>query len=854
MANTNNDIISTSPSKLDIYTKLLDIAGKYTDIENTDYLKSGLFGYIAESMAMMIRDSSYHKAMLYNESFLNTAIIPQSVYNWAKMFNIDVAKATPAYATIRITINKDDLESAVQLETKNREKYGSDLTVNDNFFIIDKSNMIIAGEYYFSLEHSILVRKVNNSYKASYITTENATTNYQEKNTKNLPIIYNNGNYEIEARAYQYRTVKIERQMSSTRMLNKVQLFNFEDQYAGARLYYKENSISTKKEIALLYSNIGTQGNENVAYYNLNSSNELEIVFKGGSEGFVPSANSRLMLEIYTTKGSNVPNNFTGTAVFKFGTDDELRKYGIVVSFNPTNILGGADVPSVEKIKQTIIKQLSTCNTIVTESDLNNYFEILTSLLESVNDGKVTFVKRRDDILRRVFNSYILLRDGEVDDGSSSETDSSFISKCVPTNTISAYFDASNFIDDYALIYPKITLDANTQQYIGRLNDDSTTSDYYFSPFYIFVTLSPVKKIKYIYNLTDNSSTLNVENDNIIFSNEGNYLNPVSCRVFRLLDGSTAESQYHFEFKFSSNIETLKGENIKIGVNFGDTTIVDSISDYDEEYSPDNNILKITANVKLDDTANEFKFSDKGMKILLAGKECEESAKIKLTLANTKNEKNVYYTDDSLYLFRSLDEIMLSDISVNTKKETLENGTEKTTVTGITIYDIPVVHSSYVNNDHSKQDKFVKQLFTYITLLKENLEKLETSTFFDLKFYNTYGPSQLYNTTTTNVELSLDIYLNSPSNSLREEIRSYIRRAVDKSNENGCLKVSQIISLLSKNETYGQYIDYIEFAGLNGTFSQYIEKNFNSEENVRDYPPEWLNLDATKIKDSINFK
>ena len=67
-----------SSSKKEIYTKLLDIAEKYTDIKNTDFLKTGLFGYITESMAMMIRDSSYHKTMLYNESFLNTAVIPKS--------------------------------------------------------------------------------------------------------------------------------------------------------------------------------------------------------------------------------------------------------------------------------------------------------------------------------------------------------------------------------------------------------------------------------------------------------------------------------------------------------------------------------------------------------------------------------------------------------------------------------------------------------------------------------------------------------------------------------------------------------------------------------------------------------
>jgi hypothetical protein len=70
-----------TPSKTDIYDKLLTIASKYSDLENDDFLKTGLFGYITESLALIARDSAFHKTMLYNESFLNTAVIPKSVYN-----------------------------------------------------------------------------------------------------------------------------------------------------------------------------------------------------------------------------------------------------------------------------------------------------------------------------------------------------------------------------------------------------------------------------------------------------------------------------------------------------------------------------------------------------------------------------------------------------------------------------------------------------------------------------------------------------------------------------------------------------------------------------------------------------
>ena len=82
---------------------------------------------------------------------------------------------------------------------------------------------------------------------------------------------------------------------------------------------------------------------------------------------------------------------------------------------------------------------------------------------------------------------------------------------------------------------------------------------------------------------------------------------------------------------------------------------------------------------------------------------------------------------------------MYSDIVVH------KVGTDPVYISHITIKDIPVVHASFFT-DETAQTKFIRQLFIYIEMLKENLGKLETNTFFDLKFYNTHGDSQYYNT------------------------------------------------------------------------------------------------------------
>ena len=133
MATEDKTLVSSS--QYDIYAKLLAIASKYTDINNEDFLKTGLFGYITESMALIARDSSFHKTMLYNESFLNTANMPKSVYNWAKMFNINISNATPAYADIMVTIAVENLEGPPFVSKHTETKYGAEILTSDKKYV-----------------------------------------------------------------------------------------------------------------------------------------------------------------------------------------------------------------------------------------------------------------------------------------------------------------------------------------------------------------------------------------------------------------------------------------------------------------------------------------------------------------------------------------------------------------------------------------------------------------------------------------------------------------------------------------------------------------------------------------------
>jgi hypothetical protein len=131
-------------------------------------------------------------------------------------------------------------------------------------------------------------------------------------------------------------------------------------------------------------------------------------------------------------------------------------------------------------------------------------------------------------------------------------------------------------------------------------------------------------------------------------------------------------------------------------------------------------------------------------------------------------------------------------------------------------------------------------------MLKENLGKLETNTFFDLKFYNTYGNAQYYNTLTTNLKLELDIHLkeNTYYEGLELTIKDFVRLLVDGANTIKSLKISDFIRNLT-NEFYNQ-IDYVDFKGLNNTFAQYIGQTTTIKSNL--FPPEYLNIPEENLQ------
>jgi hypothetical protein len=868
----NSNLERVSSSRFDIYSKLLTIANNYTNVFDTDFLRTGLFGYITEAMALIARDSSFQRTMLYNESFLNTAVMPKSVYNWAKMFNVSVISAVPAFADMIITISVDDVENPSYSRTySSNTKYGGDITRlgTRKVLILDRDSPLIAGETQFRLEKSVAIYKSTDgsgAYIVKYIETEKATTEYFDPESYFIKsnITRTNGieYLTFKVRAFQYNITNIRKQINNSSFLNtKIHNFTFPDQFIGAKLKYRKGTV--EEDIELRFTNVGVDNLEALkfAYYNLVDDNELQINFSSAESDFVPSVNSSLIIDIYTTKGASGNIVYSGDIIFRM-KEESLRSLPLSVSMVNYQSSGGTDRPSLTKLKNNIISEISTRDVIVTESDLNNFFIVLTSLIETVNDGKITFIKRRDDILRRIFTSYILLRDGL--DLNSETSKYGYLSGVIPTNTVNADFQISGNISKSPGTIIQRKSDVLEEYEYVPANALDGSDDYYIIPFYTRIILNPFKKVKYIYNMTNAESGLSYKA--ITSGSSDKYIIPSTVYVRRGLEGTTAGSRYNVMFQFVTNFDMasqVSPVNDEFVLSFfrsnNALVAIDNLSFYKNQ----NLTITSTVNtedetlydtlmlfsIEVDSTNEEFDFSDENaasdfgtfINLFHNNKTIKlpEDVRMVLKFNNILSENlNIeFVSDETLPLFRNLDEIMFSDISINLDDDNF--------ITSINIKDIPVIHASFFT-DEANYSKLIEQLFTYIELLKQNLGRLESNTFFNLKFFNTYGQSQFYNTLKTNIDLEMDIYVTELTDGLTNEIRDYVRLVVDNSNNNLSFKVSSLINSLSNNFPV---IDHIDFKGLNGTFNQYIDQISTLTQNQRKlYIPEYLNLQKSDLE------
>lgn|SRR5574344_2125591 len=868
-----------SSSKYDIYTKFLDLAasGNYvtplSNFNNVDFLKSGLFGYVTESLAMVARDSAFHKTMVYRENFLNTAIMPKSIYNWAKMFNVNTINAVPAGKIVTFTIDVNSLNKLIETASTNvatdQVKYG--IQENGSFVVLDKMNPIIAGGYYFSLEHSIeIYRNSANKYIVKYCLNEiDVTTSfgtYSAIITSQYKTVDGTDYLVFEAKAYQYKIVEKSKIITSSSFLdNRIHKFEYTGQLCGLSLMYKKQNSSENVELS--FSNLDTSEDDvsttKKAYYNLADEGVIEINFASNKLSGLPQAGGQLVLRTFITEGSSGNISFIGDAVYIISQND-YRSLVITVSFDNTILSSGIDQSSLQDLKNTIINRLSSRNTIITENDLNNWFKIQSSLLEDANNSQITFRKEKDNLIKRTFGSYLLLRDG-LNLDNSAKASSTYLSNVIPTNTINICYTNNNSDSDTNIIVIDPSTEflySNTLGYY--INNNTIESAYkYTCPFHIYLN-TKYNNVSYIFSDANDASAVTIseikELSNIMIS-------PSSLSVFHYTDHNDAENKYTFTLSVSSDVDLSKAIITNLVLNFSNAFSQKIDTAKFVAVNPESNetIKEYTLDIVATLDANKlFDFSNEQATMALLFNDNRDSVKlfektkINVSIAGSIGSASIFdlqlESEAKLNIFTTLDDVMSSDLQI--EKDSTNH------IFSYIIKNVPVIASYWMNSDINKE-WFIKQILIFINMLKENTSHLETTTFFNLKFKNTYGISKFYSSLSTALRLKLTIYLKIDTiksyntsgttsddivTAMKKEIIDFIRVLVDKSNDEGALVISKII--MKTQAAYYDFIDHIEFNGLNGTFQQYIKKLSLSDSDNQKYPLEYFVLDTSLDTDN----
>jgi hypothetical protein len=844
----------------DIYElqeRWLEIGKKFFDMEDINLLKVGFLGYLMQITGDSIIDSTFERDSLRSEFYLSSATRSESIYEFAKEQNYPISNATPSKMSVNICISKKEL---IAVKTQSDDKFE---------FKIPKDSIFMVGGIPFMLENSI---KVIISYigtsKNSLIDLENPL-NYALTATYDVTDcnIYDN---KGRPSSFSKRTTPYLKTWTSKvqgedyffiladiwQIEKKSKIFkitsndiadllffkaDFTNQIAQFNVYYNKSV----NPLPVYFNNTFTPDEPEYCFYSYLGDNNLQISFSSLPNNFRPKFNSELKVDIFTTKGAKGNFSFkdTGEITLKPGESGKLPLSLYITKVSDAT--GGKDKPTYKEIKKTLIENNLVRESIITENDLNIFFNKSISSL-SINNGKIKIFKKRDDILKRIFSIFLMLKDRN--------------NIAIPTNTIDLQLNVSDPIFSSGLKAGTIIIyDSNLGVYRPLANNEFP-EEYmkndriimYSLPYLVNIKTVPFPVVSYYKNWMHKEVPLQFKNINENINYEFIINN---LKFFR---NNITSDFYEISFNLNTNLPDELLENLKIrgiiknglrSIGFIDFQLVDIDEKLFTAYLVTNDTFDSKGELQILNSI--FDMSSDGIVpmgtiSIPSNITMEIGLMLKGTNTTTKYDdfNNMIGIDDyciavslntteSVSLVESLSSIMNSELLIN------DQGTVK-------IKSLPVVGTFYFSNTDNYKD-FYSLIDQYGDILKSAINLLENNNLIDMKLYNTYGFSKYFSNDTTHISMNFSIKLAGSFNiDLDLRIKRFICDFVEKSNNNNFLAVSNLIRELEKKFSE---IVFIEFKGINNVFLQQISyiypmfENMNKEQLIN-YVPEFINIAA----------
>jgi hypothetical protein len=864
-------------------------------------LKPTLFGFMSESLGKLFENSIYHRNALHEERFLNTASMDSSIYAHAKLKNYDIGFSSPAKVYLSVGLREDDVIKFGEVSESNSGVYTLKL---------DKSTLIMFEDIPFLLPNSVLItaKAIGSSVNNKTLWNFSAVYDTDDYNLEDLtatnPYIktwrqtINNEKwliFQLEARQIEYKDYEYEVYNTDVNFSIDYDI-EFENQLAGFNVYQK-NSGTDNKFSRIEYGEFNattapTEASE-FFYYTYPSDTELQVYFSD----WKPAYNSTVKIRVFTTLGTEGNFSYAGSVTFKPKVSETDKTNGFkdlsaleIIAKNYSDSAGGTDRLSALEIKEEVIRLDLTRDNLITEIDLNYFFEDI-STSNSVNGGSILFIKKRDDIFKRIFSSFILMKDSK--------------GRVIPTNTVDLTIDFVSLQDkDFTIKQGDLVIYDESISRYRFLTDEEFPEDFinnskslvYSIPHLIKVKLDPFPRIIYYRTDVDEEYSLN-------FQSTPSFSWEVICNSVVIERNSLYQDYFNFSASITTNIEesvteTLTGESpitfikprivimdeeeVSVLCCFdleqkegSDSQWIGKLSTEDEINSRGKIVLKnsLSSSQLLDSSGSEIEEVSipENFKIklfVLYDAEGSEGTSSILDIAETaldestilkamtdlsgsySDGRNFYFApaasfkmddDTTATLHKSLANLVYSDLSINSDAS-------------VVIKQVGVIGTRYYS-DISSSSEINEILSSYEYFLEQNIDKLESNSQVDIKFYNTFGVSKLYSIDTVNIFLEFQIKLQSTySSELESSIKESIISFVENTKDSGILSLSNLVTHLESS--YSE-IQYINIVGINGLGKQTIEltgetdTNEMTKEEIVNYVPEFLNVNYSIVDDLL---
>lgn len=841
------------------------IAPKYLSTDEMNMASTGLFGYITEALATLGEDGMNATSIVFKECFANAAENPESLYLMAAIYQLSELFATPAQMPFILLLSEDDIISGGSESSGVRSFY---IDANTKYSIDDKS---------FTTEYDILIssKTTTSGYVHSVTYVQDHTNDLALVTSKYIQskvIKYNGKNYIALLLYLRQMTMK---EYTETIIGNdKINVCSFDFdlgttvQIAGFEAYYTPPNSTVETQLTKKLQNT-TKLTTPFCYYTMPSDGVLRLEFANDDRYFIPDFNSTLRVTVFTTDGASGNfSKYTGTNInieavsTKYSEDNALIMIGQVEDASS----GGLDKKTTDELRDAVVTAQSTVNAYNTTSDLALYFKKMAS----AGNTRISFLKRRDDALIRLFNAFVLL------------TDSNNVA--LPTNTCDLVIEETDIDAEYADTYRSVIKAGKiykaSSTFSGFLAIDSTTkitdsldsledSHIYTNPFLTIMSSSPVS-VGFYLNSVDTSYRLEagaVNSSSFVqfmvsgISVSRNALLGENDYVMslKLLATSSSIAACVTEIKSDTLVQTtdktftastgtkyIDNQLIKVAIMFEDSGTETCYTNFDM-YDYDGTYYYFKTKI----TTNDYVSTNSKLDIvntvydLLKGTLCSE--KFIPCSSITANVYTFYkYTTDGTNISHDYEKYNIAVGYTLTNKYTTSSDTmnlvvplnsinaylaynsyvdaNKVTQYNYKITSVPVIKANYVK-DTTRFQSFLSLFNTIYNYLNNEIDLLTNNFDIDIKFFNTFGPSKNYVVgdnevalDKTNISLNFEVkpYYNTDTDVLITDIRNYIldyiRNDFD-SNGNNALYISNLIRKLEVD--FSSKIEYIIYRGIN---------------------------------------